>query len=247
MPRDDGMESVRLAARPALPRRFFREAGFGPGDGGFALRLDGRPARTPGRSPLVAPTIRLAEAMAAEWNAQGETIDPAAMPLTRLLNSAIDGVAGRRAEVTSEIVRYAGSDLVCYRAGGPRGLVERQEAAWSPLVAWVGQALGVRLRLAEGVMPVAQDEAALAAVAAAIGRLDSYRLAAVLLATTLTGSAVIALALARGAIGPDLAWAAAHVDEDWEIGLWGEDAEAAARRAARRRDFDAAALVLAAD
>lgn len=238
------MDSVRVAARPVLPKRFFREAGFGPADGGFVLRLDDKPALTPGRSPLIAPTEALAGAMAAEWNAQGETIDPAAMPLTRLFNSAIDGVAVRRAEVADEIVRYAGSDLICYRADSPQGLVDRQEAAWSPFVGWARQALGARLRLAEGVMPIAQDEAALAAVAAAVEGLDSYRLAAVLLATTLTGSAIMALALHHGAFGADEAWAASHVDEDWEIALWGEDAEASARRAERRRDFDAAVRVL---
>lgn len=242
--RSDPMQLAR--AKPELPKRFYREAGYREEPEGYVLTLDGRPARTPARKPLAAPSPALADALAAEWQAQGERIDPATMPLTRILNSAIDGVTERAAEVRREVASYAGSDLICYRADAPEGLVARQNAAWEPLVAWAREVLGARLVLVEGVMPVAQDEASLAAVAEALEAASAAELAALHTITTLTSSAILALAVARGRLSVDEAWSAAHVDEDWQIAQWGEDAEASARRAARRREMDAAALILSA-
>jgi chaperone required for assembly of F1-ATPase len=201
---------------------------------------------TPAKRPLAVSNRAVAEALASEWASQGEHIDPASMPITRIVNSAIDGVAGEMAAVRADIVSHAGSDLLCYRAEGPQGLVEAQDAAWSPLVAWARDALGARFILAEGVMPVKQDDQTLAAIARALESFGPLALAALHTVTTLTGSAIIALALALGRITPDEAWAAAHVDEDWQMKKWGTDAAAASRRSARRREFDAAAAILAA-
>lgn len=242
----DPMRSAQRLARPEFPKRFYKEARAEPGEGGFVLVLDGRPALTPGRRPVAVPDAALAGRLATEWNDLGETIDPGRLPITRIVNSALDGVAAAMAEVRADIVRYAGADLLCYRAGEPEGLVARQEAVWSPLVDWARGALGIRLVLAEGVMHVRQSEEALAAVACAVEPFDALGLAALHAVTTLTGSAVIALAVARGRLDADAAWAAAHLDEDWQIAQWGEDAEATARRAARKVEMDAAATILGA-
>ncbi len=163
-PRMNPLESARQGAKATLPRRFYKEAGVQPADEGHVLILDGRPARTPGKDPLALPTRPAAEAVAAEWNRQVEVIDPSSMPLTRLVNTAIDGVAARRAEVAAEVVRYGQSDLLCYRAGDPQRLVARQTEMWDPILAWAHERLGARFILAEGVMFVAQPEPALAAV-----------------------------------------------------------------------------------
>jgi chaperone required for assembly of F1-ATPase len=200
--------------------------------------------RTPAERPFAVPTRALAEAIAGEWKAQGERIDPATMPLTRLANSALDGVAGREIDVRAEIVEYAGSDLLCYRASEPAGLVERQALLWDPVLAWARDALGARFQVATGLMPVAQSERARSTIAGALGGLDAFNLAALHVMTTLTGSALLALAHARGRLTVDGAWAAAHVDEDWQISQWGEDAEAAARRRRRWAEMQAASRVL---
>jgi chaperone required for assembly of F1-ATPase len=242
----DPMQVARRMMAPERQKRFYKDVAMEPGEGGHTLHLDGRRAMTPGRNPLSVPHKLLADAVAAEWEVQGEHIDPSSMPVTRLANTAIDGVASRCDEVRGEVLAYAGTDLLCYRAGDPEGLVKRQRAAWDPVLTWVEQRYGVRFVLAEGIVHVQQPEATLAAVTAAVGAFDEpFRLAGLHLTTTLTGSALIALALAEGALDIETAWAAAHVDEDWNIFQWGEDAEAAARRAQRFADFKAAALALA--
>ncbi len=244
---DDPMEAARRLTAPPKQKRFYEDARMEPEEGGFTLRLDGRRAMTPGRKPLVVPQARLAEAIAAEWNAQTEVIDPAAMPVTRLANTAIDGVAAQADEVRAQIVNYAGTDLLCYRAPEPAGLAERQHAAWDPILAWAEQHHAVRFVLAEGFVHAEQPAETLAAITEAVAAFDEpFRLTGLHLATTLTGSALIALALADGALSTEAAWSAAHVDEDWNIAQWGEDAEAAARRAQRFTDFRAAALALGA-
>jgi chaperone required for assembly of F1-ATPase len=166
------------------------------------------------------------------------------MPLTRLVNSAIDGVTGREAEVRADIAKYAASDLVCYRAEVPAELVRRQAEAWDPILSWGREALAARLVLSEGIVPVAQPRAATAAVEGALAELDAFSLAAHHVMTTLMGSALLALAHARGRLTAEEAWAAAHVDEDWQIGQWGEDAEAKARRARRWAEMQAASRLL---
>ena len=235
------------SARSArFPRRFYKEASVGTHEAGFAILLDGRLAKTPAGDPLAVGSQRVAEALAAEWAAQGERLDPAAMPLTRIVNSAIDGVSRETDAVRADIVRHAGSDLVCYRAEGPEGLVAKQEAAWAPLLAFAREALGARFVLAEGVVHVEQSPEALAAVDRALTGDDALSLAAIHTVTTLTGSAVIALALARYQVSAEEAWTAAHVDEDWQMSQWGKDEQALARRARRWREMEAAAKILAA-
>jgi chaperone required for assembly of F1-ATPase len=210
-----------------------------------ALLLDGKPVRTPGKAPLVLPTRALAEAVAEEWRAQGERIDPLTMPLTKLANSAIDGVSGREQAVMDDIMAHAAADLLCYRARAPRGLAESQVRHWDPVLAWAKDALKAPLVLGEGIVHVAQPQASLDRLRQTLAGRDAFSLAALHVMTSLTGSALLALAVALGRMTPDEAWAAAHVDEDWQISKWGEDGEAAARRKDRRRDFAAAAHTLA--
>lgn len=240
----DPTEVARRSLRTPLLRRFYQDATVAEGDGAFRLLLDGKPARTPARHLLTAPTLALGQAIAAEWGAQGEFVDPAAMPLTRLANSIIDGVATAPGPVKAEVEKYLGSDLVFYRAGDPVGLVQRQAEHWDPVLAWARDALGARFVLTEGVIYVAQPPHALAAAAAAIPD-DPWRLGAVHVATTLTGSALLALALAHGRLATDEAWAAAHVDEDWNMDFWGRDTLALKRRDFRWGEMKAAATVLA--
>jgi chaperone required for assembly of F1-ATPase len=243
--RPDPIEAARRAMRPPLPRRFYRQAGVEEAEGGFRLVLDGRPVRTQARRFLVAPSRALAEALAAEWDAQGEMIDPATMPLTRLANSIIDGVVTAPAPVAAEIEKYLGSDLLFYRAEGSQALVEHQARRWDPVLAWAREALGARFVLAQGIVHTAQPPAAIAAARAAIPG-DPWRLGAVHAITTLTGSALIALAHLHGHLTADDAWDAAHVDEDWNMEQWGRDDIALERRAARRAEMHAAATILAA-
>ena len=240
---ENPMESARRGARPILRKRFYEHASTAPEGPLYAERLDDKPVRTPAGRLLAAPTLALAQALAAEWEAQRDVIDPAKMPLTRLANSIIDGVSERSAPVAEEVARYLASDLICYRAGSPRGLVERQARHWDPIVEWARDGLGARLLLAEGVMHVTQPEAALAAAGAAIPG-DPWRLGALHSVTTLTGSALLALALAQGRITADEAWTAAHVDEDWNMEQWGRDELALERRAYRYAELQAAARVL---
>jgi chaperone required for assembly of F1-ATPase len=243
MPGENPMEAARRGARPVLRRRFYDTASTVAEAEGFAIELDGKGVRTPAGHVLAAPTQALAQAIAAEWDAQHDVIDPAKMPLTRLANSIIDGVGDNAAAVAAEIAKYLGTDLLCYRADSPQGLIERQARHWDPILAFARDTLGARFSLAEGVVHVAQPETALAAARAAIPA-DPWRLGAVYTVTTLTGSALIALALLRGALTVDAAWQAAHVDEDWNMEQWGEDELALQRRAFRFTEFQAAARVL---
>jgi chaperone required for assembly of F1-ATPase len=243
----DPMESARRLAAPPRQKRFYERVTMPKESAVHILRLDGKRAMTPGRKPLAVPSERLAGAIVSEWEAQRETIDPLSMPVTRLANSAIDGVADRMEEVRRDVVSYAESDLLYYRAESPEGLVRRQNELWDPILVWAARAFIVRFNLAGGVMHVAQPEETTQALAALIDTFDEpFRLAGLHLATTLTGSALISLALSHGEQDADSAWAAAHVDEDWNISQWGEDAEAAERRARRLADFRASALALAA-
>ncbi|WP_232629670.1 ATP12 family chaperone protein [Methylobacterium sp. Leaf118] len=243
-PRPDPQQAARGSGAPRLPKRFYARAEIAETEHGHRLLLDGRGANTPGRRPLAVPTAALGQALAAEWEAQASVIDPRTMPLTRLVNTAIDGVADRRPEVAADLGAFAGTDLVAYRAGDPERLVAAQSAAWDPLVAWAQESLGARLFLAEGLMHVAQPPASVEALRMAVEAVeDPFQLAALHTMTTLTGSLVIGLAVLRGRLTADAAWDAAHVDETYQAGVWGRDAEAEARLAHRRREFEAAAQV----
>lgn len=236
-------EAARRAQRPQRRRRFYREVGIKPGEDGFRVVLDGQGVRTPARHALAAPIAELAEALAAEWQRQDEFIDPLRMPLTRLANSIIDGVATTPAAVVADVEKYLASDLVFYRAEAPEGLVAQQAKAWDPVLSWAGASLGADFVRVRGLRHVAQPPQALAAAGAAIPR-GTWRLGAVHAVTTLTGSALIALALANGALSLDAAWTAANIDEDWNMDQWGQDDWALERRAFRFTEMQAAAVVL---
>ena len=239
----DPQESARQSARTPQRKRFYKEAGVTAAEGGFAITLDGRPIRTPSSRQVVIPSRALAEAVAGEWAAQAETIDPVTMPLTRIANSVVEGVVDRVDLVTDDLAKYLQSDLLFYRAGHPEALVAREAAHWDPIVFWAADTLGAHFMLAEGIVHVRQPEPAIAAARAALPG-DPWSIAAVHVVTTLTGSALLALALLRGKLDADQVWNAAHVDEDWNIQQWGVDEEVAARRRARLVDFTAAAHVI---
>jgi len=242
---DNSQRAARRSARQRLRKRFYQYASVGdvPGEGGFPLLLDGKPVRTPSRRQLAAPTPRLAAAIAEEWNAQEKVIDPVHMPLTRLANAIIDAVTAAPDPVAKEVANYLSSDLLFYRAQTPDSLVEQQTRAWDPVLAWANHTFGARFVLAQGVMHVVQPEQALAAASAGIPS-DPWRLGALSAITTLTGSALLALALMHGAMEPEAVWAAAHVDEDWQMQKWGHDEQAVERRAYRQGEFDAAVAIL---
>ncbi|BDA84768.1 ATPase [Aureimonas sp. SA4125] len=232
--------------RPELPKRFYTAVSVVTAEGGgFSIELDGRGLRTPLRRKLVVPTRALAALLASEWEAQKERIDPATMPLTRLANTVIDGIADDPGSVRADLAGYIETDMLFYRAGYPERLVERQRAAWDPIIAEAERRIGSRFVLAEGVMHAAQPPASIAAFRQRIDAVeDPFAVAALHQMTTLTGSALLPLGIAEGWLDADLAWEAAHVDEDWNIGLWGGDAEAEARRAARYADMRAAVILL---
>ncbi|WP_413993143.1 ATP12 family chaperone protein [Labrys okinawensis] len=241
----DPMHSAQKGMKPELPKRFYKQAHVVEKDGLLAVALDGRVARTPAKALLAFSSSDIMQALAEEWNAQADHIDPFAMPMTRIANSAIDGVRQTRQAVIDEIAKYGGSDLLCYRADTPAELVRRQNEAWNPVLEWSVRNVGAELTLTEGIIHKAQPPEALAAIARAVSTFDELGLASLHVITTLTGSVVLALAVARGHLEPEAAWAAAHVDEDYQIELWGSDEEAQQRRAWRWREMEAASRLLA--
>ena len=225
-------------------KRFWTGVSVVEAPGGFGLRLDERPLRTPAKAELVVPTLALGRAIAAEWAAiEGEVV-PEALPFTRAANVALDRVAVDPAPVVDHVAAYGESDLLCYRADGPAGLVARQAAAWDPPLAWAAERLGAPLAPTIGVAHRAQDPASLAALRVAVAAHDPFGLTALHELVTLSGSLVLGLAAALGAMSAPEAWAASRVDEAWQEGQWGVDAEAAARARAREADFFRAARLL---
>ncbi len=224
-------------------KRFYRSAEVVSAGDGFAVALDGRQIRTPAKVALIVPQQGLAEALAAEWRAQGDQILPQTMGLTRLANTALDGVSQRRDSVIKEVSGFARTDLLCYRAGEPPELVERQQAAWQPLLDWMA-GLGARLVVTTGINPVTQPDAATAIIADMVAAHDDFPLTALQAATAAGGSVVIALALARGEIDTEQACHAATIDDCWQIERWADDAEAVARLDALREEITNAAIFL---
>ena len=239
----DPEEAVRRSTRGPRRKRFYTAAGVAEAAGSFAITLDEKPVRTPSGRPLAAPTREIADVIAAEWEAQQEFIDPLSMPMTRLANSVVDAVVDRVDAVTDDVAKYLGTDLLFYRAGHPEALVAREAALWDPVVFWAAEALGAHFILAEGIVHVRQPDAAIAAARAAFPD-GPWSIAALHVVTTLTGSALLAIALLRGVLDQEQVWAAAHVDEDWNIERWGIDEEVALRRAGKLVDFQAAAFAL---
>lgn len=243
----DPIRRAQIQMKKPLPKRFYETVAVAEGPDGFSVTLDGRTLKTPARKPLAVPTRALAQLIEREWKAQKDVIDPGSMPVTKLVNSALDGIADETDAVAADIVRYAGNDMLCYRAGEPETLVERQSERWNPVLDWAARALGARFILAEGVMYQEQPAEAVAAVARRVAAFaDPITLGALHTMTTMTGSALLALAYAEGHLDLATVWSLAHLDEDWTIEQWGEDDEATARRAARLVDMTAAADTLTA-
>ena len=218
-----------------LPKKFYKLATV---TDELGIALDGRSVKTPMKAKLILPSRALAEAISAEWNAQEGFINPAAMPLTKLANTAIDRAGAERKFVAWQVVEFSGSDMVCYRADAPAKLVELQSDAWNPVVAWASANLGADFNMVSGVMHSAQSAETIAAVEAYLAGLSNFEITVAHNLTTLTGSALLGLMLTANAISPEAGWAAAHVEEDFQIATWGQDDEANARRAFRRIDFD---------
>jgi len=226
-------------------KRFWKETRIAEQPQGHAIELDGRPVRTPGRALLAVPTLALALAIAGEWDAVADTIDPRAMPLTGLANAAIDPIAADPASFAADLARYGESDLLCYRAEGPAPLVARQHQIWDPALDWAQTRYDIRFALVTGIMHRPQPAATLARLRDVMAAYGPFVLAGLSPVVTITGSLVLALALAEGAMGADKAWDAAHLDETWQAEQWGEDELAIGARDARRRDFDAGVRFLA--
>ena len=218
-------------------KRFYRAVTVVPGETGFEIRLDGRPVRTPARELLALPNMGLAEAIAEEWRAQGDMVDPRSMAFTGLANGAIDQIASSRESFAAGIARYGESDLLCYRAEGPAELVAREAAAWDPLLDWAQRRYDVTFRVTQGIIPVEQPAETLERLGAAVAVFDPFMLAGLSTLVTLSGSLVCGLAIVEGGHDGDAVWTAAEIDEAWEVEQWGEDAEAAARSAQRRGEF----------
>ncbi|NVK34376.1 MAG: ATPase [Rhodobacteraceae bacterium] len=237
-------QRARELSRRELPKRFYKDAVHAPVEGGFAIHLDGRPVKTPSKALLVMHDEAVAKAVAQEWQAQVKVINPGVMPLTRLANSAQDAVAQRFDEVADEITRFCGTDALCYRAPDPQVLVERQMELWDPVLDWAGDLLGGRFSLIEGLIHREQPPELLTAFRKRLDSLSALELAALHTATSLSGSAILALAVAEKRISVDEAWTAAFVEEDFNEERWGEDEEASRVRVYKRTEFDAAALIL---
>jgi chaperone required for assembly of F1-ATPase len=224
----------------SAPRRFYKNATVTPAEGGWGVLLDGKPLRSPAKRPFVLPTEALAAAIAEEWQAQGDKIDPHSMPLMQFAATAIDRVADDRDALIEEVAGYGHSDLICYRAEEPEALVRRQEERWQPLVAWVAERYDIALNVTTGIVAVEQPAHALATFRRVLGACDLYALTALAAVTGSAGSLVIALALAEGRLRPDEAADAALLDELYQAEQWGSDPEAEKRRASVRADLKAA-------
>jgi chaperone required for assembly of F1-ATPase len=215
-------------------KRFWKAASAGECEGGFTVHLDARPVKTPAKTPLVVPTMKMAQALAVEWDAQSGVINPATMPLTRAANSALDKVAPNFEAVVDELAGYGGSDLLCYRADSPAQLVARQATGWDPLLAWSHSDLGAPLRVTAGVIPVPQPHDSLQNLRAHVAGHSAFHLAALHDLVAITGSLVLALAVARNRLSAEQAFDLSRIDEAWQVEQWGADEEATATEAKRK-------------
>jgi len=242
--RNDGYGRAQHLNKVELPKRFYKEVGVGTAPGGFAVTLDGRSPRTPGQTPVVVPQQALAEAMAEEWAAQGEFIDPKVMPIVRLVNSAIEAGEARLQALRDEIVKYAGNDLLLYRADTPRELVAEQERVWDAALVRVARHFGIAFQPTIGIVHQPQPAPTLERLGESLAETSLIEIVALNSLTGITGSGLLSIALREKLMTADEVWAAAHVDEDYNVRLWGEVEEATERRTKRRLDFDAAVRVL---
>jgi chaperone required for assembly of F1-ATPase len=242
--RTDGYGRAQAHAKRELPRRFYKEASVQPMQDGFAVGLDGRVPRTPGMKHVVVPNAALAEAMAGEWSAQDEFIDPETMPMVRLVNSAVEAGKEARPALAEEIVKYVANDLLLYRADSPEALVAREEELWDDALVRLARHFGVGFRPTIGIRHQAQPPATLARLGAALEDEPLFPLVAMNAVMSITGSGLLAIALRHRLLDAEEVWVAAHVDEDHNIQLWGEVEEIVERRAKRRKEFDAAVRLL---
>jgi len=226
-------------------KRFYKQVGVAPAGDGFAVLLDGRPVKTPARNDLILPTQALADAIAGEWAGQGDEVQAVTMPLLRLANTVIDGVASNRAAVEAAILRFGENDLICYRAHQPPDLHRRQTEGWDPLLAWARQSLGADLKLADGITHVEQPPDALAALHGAMAKYDPFTLGGLHVVASIAGSLVLALAVAEGQITGARAFELSRIDEAYQAEKWGLDAEAAKRTSALAHELDKAVELMA--
>jgi chaperone required for assembly of F1-ATPase len=223
------------------PKRFWKDAIAEGCDGGFTVRLDGKPVKTPAKAAFVLPSMAMARAAAAEWAAQDDMVRPETMPVTRAANSAIDKLGHQFAEVVDLLAEYGGSDLLCYRATGPQALIDRQAAAWDPILDWARRELGAELRVTTGVIHIAQPPEALVRLRAELAAVTPFELAALHDLIAITGSLILGLAIARGHLSAAEAFSKSRIDEHWQIELWGEDEEAAVIEASKAAALEEAA------
>ena len=242
--REDGYGRAQAHVKQQLPKRFYKDATVAAVEGGFAATLDGRVPKTPGLKQVVMPSAAIAEAVAAEWAAQGEFIDPRTMPMTRLVNSAVEAGEEAMPALREEIVKYAGNDLLLYRADAPAALVKQQEDVWDEALVKLARQFGVSFQPTIGIVHQPQPPATLARLGEALASEALFSLTALNAVTSITGSGLLALALRHRLLDAERVWRAAHVDEDHNIALWGEVEEITVRRAKRRAEFDAAAQLL---
>jgi chaperone required for assembly of F1-ATPase len=238
--REDGYGRAQAHVKQQLPKRFYKDVGVKPLDGGYAVTLDGKSPRTPGMKTVTAPTQAIAEAMAGEWAAQGEFIDPQTMPLTRIVNSAVEGGEEAMPALAAEIVKYAGNDLLLYRADTPESLTRKQEEMWDPLLVALARKFDLAFQPTFGVVHQEQPAANAVKLGAVLADEPLLSLTAINVITSITGSGLLAIALRHGLAVAEQVWAAAHVDEDHNIANWGEVEEITLRRGKRLREFDAA-------
>lgn len=242
---NDGYGRAQHLNRVELPKRFYTEVAAGPVDGGFVVTLDGRPVRTPGRKlPVIVPAAAIATAMAKEWAGQGEFINPATMPMVRLVNSAIESGEAMIPAFREEVIKFAANDLMLYRAESPRELVSEQEQTWDAALTALARHFGVSFQPTIGIIHQVQPQVTLDRLATALDGEGLLVLTALVSITGLTGSGLLAIGLWHKIFSPDQVWNAAHVDEDFQVAQWGQDEEAAERRAMRRVEFDTAVAVL---
>jgi chaperone required for assembly of F1-ATPase len=218
-------------------KRFWTESTVVPEDGGFAVRLDGRPVKTPAKRALVLPTQAMAKAVAAEWDAQEGEINPNTMPVTKTANAAIDKVAVQHAEVADMLAAYGDADLLCYRADTPDELVARQIVEWDPMLDWAEQSFGVRLETRTGIMHAPQDARALEVLRRETHALTTFELAAFHDLVSLSGSLILGFAAARDARPIETLWDISRLDEIWQVEQWGKDDEAEAMAAVKKAGF----------
>lgn len=241
----DPMRAASQSMKKQLPKRFYQNVDVYRGDERFEIHLDGRPVKTPMGEKLVVATKLAGQVVAEEWRTQEHHIDPLRMPVTRLLNTSIDGVSKDMQAVKEDIIRFAGSDLLCYRAESPENLVIIEQQHWDPLIDWAHGSLGAKFQVQQGLVHVTQPAETIAAFSVHVGLIDDpAKLALLHSLTAISGSAILSMALFKHQVSLEEAWAAAHVDEDWQVLQWGEDDEATAHRNARKQEFDAAMRLL---